>query len=215
MSNETKIIGLIAGLTILIFVGIIAFSSRTTPASTEPIKVDQAELIRSDSLSIGPANAQVTVVEFTDFQCPACQAAYPILKQVIEAHPQAIRFVHRHYPLVSIHPNAEAAALVSEAAAIQGKFWQMHDLLFTRHDEWAELSDPQLFFQKYAEELKLNIDQFKKDRNSPAAAKRIAQDRGDGEALKVDSTPTIYINGQKYSGQLNGELAQAIESQLK
>lgn len=202
MNGETKVIGGIIALTVVILAGIVIFGGKTAPKATDAIKVDKGELVRDDSAKIGTDGAKVTIVEFADFQCPACATAHPVLKQIIEQHKDRIQFVHRNFPL-SMHANAEVASRAAEAAALQGKFWEMHDVLFEKQNEWGTSLKPYDIFNGYAQTIGLNVDQFKTDIDSTKVIDKIRLDKGDGEALGVNSTPTIYINDEEYNGSVN------------
>src|SRR5690606_29220292 len=126
------------------------------PAPAEPGNfVDQSRLIREHNTMTGSLDAKVTVVEFGDMQCPACASAHPVVKQIINEYGDNpdFNFVFRHFPLSSIHPHAQISAEAVEAAGDQGKFWEMHDLLFTRQSEWASGGNPLDKFVAYAGEL--------------------------------------------------------------
>ncbi len=141
--------------------------------------------------------AKVMLVEYSDFQCPACGQYHSLIKQVLEKYKDQIGFVQRHFPLQQ-HENAIVAARAAEAAGKQGKFYEMGDLLFTNQKDWEELDEPVKTFEGYANKLKLNMDQFKKD-NTDAFDKKIEADRLSGVALGVNSTPTFFLNGVKLS----------------
>ena len=143
----------------------------------------------------GPTDAPVTVVEYGDYQCPACQLAYGEVEKLLEAQGGDVLFVFRHFPLTSVHQRAMAAALAAEAAGDQGKFWQMHARLFEGR---GQLDDQQI--QEYAAELELDSDKFAQDVQSDEAASRIRQQRLDGARSGVNGTPTFFINGYRHEG---------------
>ena len=143
-----------------------------------------------NSPATGPANAPVTIVMFSDFQCSACSATHPILKQTMAAYPGKIRFVVRSFPLESVHANAWRAALAAQAANMQGKFFEYTEALYTHQNA---LDDASLI--KYAGELGLNVKQFELDFNSEKVAAAVRNDMADGESYGINRTPTIYVNG--------------------
>ncbi len=147
----------------------------------------------------GPKDSKATLVEYSDFQCPACGAYHPIIKQLIKELGDKMLFVYRYFPLRQIHKNAEISARAGEAAGKQGKFWEMHDMLFENQNKWADLSDSAVrdVFTQYATALKLNLDQFKKDLDSNATLDKINADYSGGTQSGVDSTPTFFLNGEK------------------
>jgi protein-disulfide isomerase len=143
----------------------------------------------------GPANAPVTLVEYGDFQCPYCGAAYPVVKRLQKKLGKKLRFVFRNFPVTQSHPYALIAAETAEAAALQGKFWEMHDLLFEHQDSLTPEIIP-----VWAEKIGLDIDQFGSDIKQGAVGKRIKEDRQSGIRSGVNGTPTFYINGTRYDG---------------
>lgn len=153
--------------------------------------------IRTEDRTKGPANATVTLIEYSDYQCPACAAYFPVIKQLQEAFPNDLNIVFRDFPLTQIHNNALAAAYAAEAAGNQGKYWEMHDILFARQGSWASLSNPKDTFTDYARELGLNIDLFTTDMTSDAVQNQVASDQKLGTRLRIQSTPTFYLNGTK------------------
>lgn len=146
---------------------------------------------------IGNNAKGVTLVEYGDFQCPACGAYYPLVKQVKEKYKSEIQFQFRNFPLQQIHKNARAGARAAEAADKQGKFWEMHDLLYEGQKSWENTADPQSLFEGYATQLGLNADKFKQDYASSAANDTINADLAEGEKLGVNSTPSFFLNGKK------------------
>ncbi len=142
----------------------------------------------------GPKDAPVVIVEFADFECPACGAARPAIDEVYDKHPNEVAVVFKHFPL-SMHPHAEKAARAAVAAAKQGKFWEMHALLF---DNQTQLTPENV--EKLAEKAGLDLTRFRQDRDSEATADVVARDRKQGEALKLDSTPSLFVNGRKFPG---------------
>ena len=145
----------------------------------------------------GNTEAAVILAEHSDFQCPACAKFTPALKEVMDLYGDRIRFEYHHFPLISIHPSAELAARVAEAAGAQGKFWEMHDLLFERQTSWSQNINPKNQFTGYAEELGLDIDKFNRDLNSKTVREAVQNDMREGRALKINSTPTFYLNGER------------------
>ena len=145
----------------------------------------------------GENKAGVTLTEFGDYQCPACKAYYPVVKQVVEKHKADIQFQFKNFPLVQIHAHAFEGARAAEAASKQGKFWEMHDLLYENQDTWTAGTDPLTTFVSYAASLGLNTDQFKSDYASPAINDIINADQQQGVDIGANSTPTFVLNGKK------------------
>lgn len=213
MTKEIRQLGLI-GLIILLIVGVVVGvawykqSSAPTPAEAQ---------VRADSHMDGPADAKVTLVEFGDYQCPACGQAEPVIEQIRKDYAdKSFRFVFRHFPL-SIHPNAPVAAEAAEAAAAQGKFWEMHALLYQNQSSWSEASDPVGQFTQYAKQVGVaDIAQFEREVKGASYATRIRADQKDGNSLSVQVTPTFFLNGQKLEGvQAYDDLKQKIDSLLE
>lgn len=145
----------------------------------------------------GNTEATVTLVEYGDFQCPACFQYYPALKQVKEKYKDVMTFQFRNFPLVQIHPNAMAAHRAAEAAGNQGKFWEMHDLLYERQQSWSQSVSPSVAIEAYAQELGLDLVQFNADATSEAVSLSIGADIEAGQGLGAAGTPTFILNGEK------------------
>lgn len=173
----------------------VAWSLTTVPANQAQDKAVEISVTDVDHIK-GNAEAAVTLVEFSDFQCPACRAFAPLASQIVEEYGEDIAFVYKHFPL-SQHENAEPAALAAEAAGAQDKFFEMHDLLFDRQEDWEDLDDPFDTFVEYANELELDIEQFTEVYNADETKKKVQADLLEGTQAGVNSTPTFYLNGQK------------------
>ncbi|HTL39413.1 MAG TPA: thioredoxin domain-containing protein [Methylomirabilota bacterium] len=148
----------------------------------------------------GKTDAKVTLVEFGDYQCPFCAAAHPTVKTLVDKYKSNpdFNFIFREFPL-SQHPNAQAAAEAAESAGVQGKYWEMHDLLYDHQNDWSGTFNPNSTFESYAQQLGLDGSKFKTDLETGAYIDNITQDELDGEALGVNATPTFYLNGQQIS----------------
>jgi protein-disulfide isomerase len=158
----------------------------------------------------GNANAPLTLLEYGDYQCPYCGAAYPIVEQVRQHFGDRLRFVFRHFPLTQVHPHAESAAEAAEAAGAQGKFWEMDDMLFTH--QYA-LDDVHL--AEYAAVIGLDIGGFKLDLASHAYAEQVREYFLSGVRSGVNGTPTFFINGERHDGSYNlPTLTAALQSAL-
>lgn len=145
----------------------------------------------------GGENATVTLVEYSDFQCPACGAFQPVLNEVLEKHGDKIKFEYKHYPLVQIHPFAEPAARAAEAAGQQGKFFEFADMLFAKQAEWTKGSNPTGFFTRYASELGLDMDLFAKHQKSSLLGDNVKANMMEARGLGLTGTPSFYLNGVK------------------
>lgn len=190
MKNPWVIIGIIAAL---LFGGAIWYSGLATEQSNEGIEI-------TDHVQGNP-DAAVTLLEYSDLECPACAAFQPILTQVFEQYGDQLRFEYKHFPLYlanpALHPNSVAAALATEAAGQQGKFFEYHDVLFAKQKEWAAASVPTALFVQYAGDLGLNVEQFKLQMKSSALRDRVKADFAEGRALGITGTPTFFLNGEK------------------
>lgn len=152
----------------------------------------------------GGKDATVTLVEYSDFQCPACGAYFPVVKSLSQNYGDKLKIVYRNYPLTQLHSNAQLAAQAAEAAGIQGRFFDMHDVLFSTQKDWSALADPTDFFVTYATQLGLNVEQFKTDLTSSAVKDAIAQDVRGGDSANVNSTPTFFLNGVQITSNPQG-----------
>ena len=197
MSNDLKFFAGIGLVTLAILVGAIFFFSQPTTHTTQNAKkADASLLIRDDSYKIASSSGKAVLVEFADFQCPACGSYYPVLKQLIDETKTDLTFVFRNFPLDQ-HQNARLAASVAEAAGKQSKFWPMYDLLFENQNKWSESNSATSIFTDYAKTLGLNVDTFKKDLADQKIKDKIYRDISDGNQLGVVSTPTFFLNGEK------------------
>ena len=145
----------------------------------------------------GPAEAQLTLVQFADFQCPHCGLVHPVVQEIAGELKDSLRIVYRHFPLSQVHPRAQAAAHAAEAAAAQGRFWEMADLL---HENNEDLEAEAI--QRYARTLKLDMKQFNREIESGVHAARIRADFLGGVRSGVNGTPTFFINGRRHEGAL-------------
>jgi protein-disulfide isomerase len=142
----------------------------------------------------GNADAPIELVEYGDYECPHCGHAYPIIKSIQEKLGSKLKFIFRNFPLAESHPHAVNAAVASEAAALQNKFWQMHDHLFQHQ---TRLDDSSLI--RYAEQLHLNVEQFETDFEKPELMQKVDADFETGVRSGVNGTPSFFINGEKYN----------------
>jgi len=142
----------------------------------------------------GNPEAAIELVEYGDYQCPHCGMAYPIIKQLQEAMGDKMKFVFRNFPLTNSHPDAMNAAVAAEAAGVQGKFWEMHDMIFEHQNR---LLEDDLY--AYAQQLGLNVEQFKNDMLSEKVITKVEDDFESGMRSGVNGTPSFFVNGEKFS----------------
>jgi protein-disulfide isomerase len=160
---------------------------------------------------IGRPNAPVTMVQYGDFECPYSGKAFVSVRRLRETLPNELRFAYRHYPILPKHKYAQQAAEASEAAAVQGKFWEFHDILY---DHQGELGGQDLL--RYATQLKLDVHRFEQDLNARTFKRRVQEDQQSGNDSGVMGTPTFFINGSIYEGYYEyRELYDAIDIELQ
>lgn len=213
MNNEVKIFAS-AAVIIVVVVGLLFFLEKFQPVSptASTSVVDSNVLVHDNSHKMG-SNNKVTIVEFGDYQCPACGAAYPVTKKIMAEYGDKIMFVFRNYPLPQ-HQFAKAAANVAEAAGAQGKFWEMHDVLYEKQMEWSLASDPTANFTQYAKDLGLDADKVMQVAQGNQYTTDINNDIVDGNTAGVNATPTFYVNGHKMADYDYETLKKAIEEEL-
>ena len=204
MAGDKKfIIGVVTACLVILIGGIFLMvkspSKDTTDASAAPVTEEQKKLLEvaPDDYTKGNKEAPITLVEYLDFECEACGAYYPVVKQLAEEFKDDMRVVSRYFPLPG-HKNGMQSALAVEAAAKQGKYWEMHSKLFEDQKNWGEKAsaDPKIF-EGYAQAIGLNVEQFKEDVNSKAVKDRVERDLNSGFKLRVSGTPTFFLNGEK------------------
>lgn len=185
--------------------------------SSKQISLDMSDSqIVIDDHVMGDRNSKVVVVEYLDLQCPNCAAWDPLVKEMFDRHKKDIALVHRHFPL-SMHLNAMLAAKAAEAASIQGKFYEMKELLFAKQDQWSNSLRGKEFMINYAESLGLNLSQFEYDLESESVENRILRDQKSAQRSGVQATPTFFINGKHIDNSLilnqegwDSEIAKAL-----
>jgi len=201
MSSDKVFYAVVGFFTVLLFAGIVFFATKnnpSTPSTSEPITYDAKELIGENPHVYGDlATAPVVLVEFSDFQCPACKNfATTFISRVKELYPNDVAIVYRNLPLTTIHKYSFNAAVAAEAAAKQDKFWEYHDALFENqgtNDDQLKEED----FVKIAGDLGLDTEKFKSDYNSSNVESLARDDLNYALSLNLNSTPTIFINGVK------------------
>lgn len=183
------------------------FQPKKRPPQEDFSKVHDIPL--GDSPVRGGMSAPVTIVEFSDFQCPYCARLQPTLKQVLDAYPKEVRLVYKQFPL-SFHPQARNASKAALAAGEQGKFWEMHDIVFANHNKLSEEK-----FKEFAAKIGLNAAKFDADYKSNKYDKQIQDEITLGNTVGVRGTPSLYLNGKKMAGRSLNDFKTAIDSALK
>ena len=166
----------------------------TSPAATPARPVEQGA---DPPHTIGPPNAPVMLEEFGDFECPPCALLHPVLKAMEREFGDRLRVTFREFPLVPTHPHALAAARAAEAAGLQGKFWEMHDLLYETQKAWHDSFDVRPIFEGYATRIGLDLERFKRDSKGEVVERRIFQDGKRAHSLGVAGTPSVFLNGRE------------------
>lgn len=165
----------------------------STPA---PISQNTRSPISPQGWSKGNSLAKAVLVEFVDFQCGACAAASSRMANIASKYGSQLKIVFKHHPMQRAHGNAMIAARAAEAAGLQYKFWEMHDLLLKRQHEWAKVPDPQTLFLRYASELQLNLARFRRDLWTKEVGDKIYRDIMEGQMAQVRSVPAFFLNGK-------------------
>lgn len=178
---------IILGVVVLL-VGSVAYSQYVSREANEGV-VAEAHVK-------GNPEAGVVLVEYSDFQCPACAQFYPYVKDILSEYPDDIRFEYRHFPLINIHPQAVPAARAAEAAGQQGKFWEMHDKLFEEQNTWAKGSGAGAYFNQYAEEIGLDVNLFRRHLNSSTLHGVVDDSFEDARVRGFSGTPTFLLNDE-------------------
>lgn len=205
-------IAIVGGLFVFLFLlSRLGTGSANTGPSGNLALVD--EVTTEDHIKGNP-NASITFVEYSDFQCPACASAYPVVDRLVKQYPNDVRVVYRHFPLTSIHRNAQLAAQASEAAANQQAFWEMHDALFNTQAQWQNQPDPTEFFAKLAESLGLNAEQFRSELDSSETRDKVKEDTQRANANRLNSTPSFFLNGELFQFRTYDEFTTAVEERL-
>ena len=167
---------------------------------------------------LGKKDAKLIIVEYGDYQCPGCSTAAPQAKAVAEKYKDNVALIFRNFPIATIHPNARAAAAAAEAAGFQGKFWEMHDLIYANQDTWSQAStnDRTEIFLGYARQLGLKEEQFKEGLSDARITKKINFDVAIARTQGVTGTPTFYINGELVESTNDADyLENAVKEALK
>jgi protein-disulfide isomerase len=182
------------------------FGSRPAPKLLE----DPVPIPTLGSPVTGAANARITLVEFSDFQCPYCSKAVAQINATLKAYPNDLKLIFKQYPLDS-HPQASISAAASLAAHAQGKFWPMHDVMFANRQKLSRQA-----ILGWAKDIGLDMKRFTADLDSEAIRKAVLRDQADGDKAGVEGTPTVFLNGQKYNGDLAPDaIKSVIDGELK
>jgi len=213
MKNKIILWAIITVVIIGSIFGIVKLASKSQTTGSDNLAISISAINDSENIK-GDKEALATLIEYSDFQCPACGSYYPIVKKVTEDLSAKVRFAYRHFPLPQ-HKNAKLAATVAEAAGKQGKFWEMHDLIFQNQSDWSEEKNAAVLFAKYAQDIGLDLARFQTDIASDDIKAKIENDYKSGVKAGVNSTPSFFLNGKKMDNPRNyDEFKNAIEQTL-
>lgn len=227
MKKEVKILGAIAiAVVVIAVIGASYYRSSvqnervTTTGNTKQSTANLEALVRSDSPTLGAADAKITLVEFLDPECESCAGFAPIVKKIMKDYDGKIRLVVRYMPL---HPNSLSAATFTEAAGEQGKYWEAQEMLFRKQSEWGTKHGPNpappvdinALFKKYASELGLDEGKMNAAFAENRYQSKVQRDYKDGQTLGVRQTPTFFVNGRKLARFSEADLRALIDDELK
>jgi len=222
----TRTAWLIFTIVVAGIMGGLVYNSKNDSNKIDVSKVDVAKVQQptADNGNIGDhiygkKDSNVVLIEFGDFQCPACSKENPKIMKIAEDYKDKITFIFRNFPLTLIHANAKAAAAAAEAAAMQNKYWEMHEILYNNQTKWDTLKgeDRTKEFVSYAKELNLDVDKFQNDMSLDSINKKINFDVAQGKKINVNGTPTLVLNGQILSNEIwsdDAKLRKEIDSKL-
>ena len=210
MDTQKRIIVWFSAALVVAIAGIGAYQIATQPLAELPRKDGAMNLpLDQTDWTKGSKTPKVTLVEYSDFQCPACGAYYPLVEELFAEYKDRISFTYRHFPLPQ-HQNALPAAYASEAAGAQGKFWEMADMLFKNQSEWSENVTAPTIFEGYAQKLGLDMAKYKTDVSSTSTKARIERGSKSGKLSSLDHTPTFFINGKMATNPKSKEEFKAL-----
>lgn len=214
MKTETKVLSGILIFSAVLLIGAVVLLGRGNSRVPEQINDQtQYDIDYSTGEKSGSDSAKVKLVEFSDFQCPACKAFDPAIKQILAENKDNIQFIYKYFPL-PMHLNAKPSANFAIYAATEGKFWEIHDKLFETQDEWANLPDPKNYFLQMGKEAGLDETKIKEALDNNTYYDVMNKTFEEGQRLAVNSTPTLFINGKKANFQTFEELRQMIQQAL-
>jgi protein-disulfide isomerase len=235
MNNKNLPILIIVLVLVAAVIGGIALYRNQTPSKPANTDTNQAKKSADDFKAFldkappgaqplrfkGDPNAAVTIEEFADLACPTCAGFHQVLKEIEKSYGQKVKVIFRHFPLTKVrgHENAYNAARAAEAAGIQGRFWEMQNMLFTNQKTWQPMSEGEArsTFEGYAKSIGIDVETFKQDAVGQVASARVGDDMKRADAIKVSATPTVILNGRQLTSEVSdiAALRQLIESELQ
>lgn len=192
-NNKIKIAAGIALVVLLIVSFVISQKSK----KIDPAIINSVAVTEPTAHVKGNLESELTLIEYSDFQCPACKNAAPQIQSLVDQHGESFQLEYRHFPLRSIHPNAQIGAQAAEAAGMQGKFWEMHDMLFDKQSEWSESFNPKRFFAEYATELGISPERLLYDLESDTVKSIVNAQFDEASELGLPGTPSFVLNGEQ------------------
>lgn len=220
----SKVAWIIFGSIVVLVLGGLVVYSRLNSPSANVNAVDNNSIIAASDQNgqiadhtFGKTDSKVVLVEYGDFQCTSCGGAHPQIKEITEEYKDRILFIFRNFPLTTIHPNARAAAAAVEVAGLEGKYWEMHNLIFETQSEWSSLTGTTRTekFAEYAASLGLNKETFIEKLASKDINQKISFDQALGKKVKVEATPTFFLNGDKLSEEVSSRTVRGESAPLK
>ncbi len=204
MKNPWVIIGIIA---VVLIGGSVWYSGTVSESYNEGITIVPKVT--------GNEGSTIKLVEYSDFQCPACGQFWPVVEEVLAEYGDRISFEYKHFPLIQIHPFAQPAAYAAEAAGQQGKFYEYANLLFKNQDTWSKSATPAAYFAEYAETLELDMDKFMRHQRAPLVKDHVRSQFNEARALGLTGTPSFYLNGERMNLTTIDEFKAQIEAAVK
>lgn len=220
----SKAAWIIFGSAIILIIGALVVYSRLNSPSTDVSSLNNNSIMAASDQNgqigdhtFGKTDSKVILIEYGDFQCPSCGGAHPQIKEISETYKDKILFIFRNFPLTTIHPNARAASAAVEAGGLQGKYWEMHNLIFESQDQWNTLvgSARTDKFVSYAESLGLDKAKFLTDIAATGVNQKISFDQALGKKAAVDATPTFFLNGNKVETETASSVVQGDSAKLR
>lgn len=214
--KNLKIILAISAVIIVAFIVVKSWDKSAETTIKAPTAIPAATFeIKPNDWVVGNPNANVTLIEYLDFECESCKAYHPLITQLKEEYKDSLQFVVRYFPLPG-HKNSRTSAYAVEAAGKQGKFWDMYDILYTKQSEWGEQPVAnQDQFEKYATEAGVNIEQWKKDIVSSEVLKRVDDSFKEAMSLNLQGTPAFFLNGKRIQNPKSYEaFKQLIQAEI-
>lgn len=203
------------GGAIILFAGLLFLLIKIVGTTQSTALTANLPPVSASDITFGSPSAKLVIIEYSDFQCPACASYYPILKKIKEDYKDNLLFVYRNFPLRGVHKNALISAQAGYAALKQGKFWEFHDILFDNQRSWSELSDPRETYISYAKKLGLDTQKFAKDLESDETKKFVISQENQALSVGINSTPTIFLNTKRLDLAVSyAEFKKAIEKEL-